>query len=212
MAAALRDSVISGKVQIKRFKDDYLSQDMRALWQTVNAAEFQQGEDTWSADYAALAVTAPATGTALSESATIGDDESIGSILQRFREAHPEPKLESPEKPDDLPLIISIGTVRLRITKATVEGRPRYHVDSEDPKPEPAVQQIVSHINNGHTLIDLNVLLSLLLSYRNFKTQKCQKCQRLLDETLQLPIFRVRSGPVSGFDTNQWKILHPNCG
>jgi hypothetical protein len=210
-AAALRGSVVSGKIQIKRFKDDYLSQDMRSLWQTVNAAEFHQGEETWSVDYAALAVTAPTNGTAVSANAETANDESVETILQAFREAHPEVNVESPETPNGLPLIISIGTVRLRITRTAVASGPRYHVESDDSEPKPPVQQIVSHINHGHTCTELNNVLSLILSYRNFKTQKCQKCQRLLDETLQLPIFRIASSPVSGLDTSQWKILHPAC-
>ena len=209
VAIQLRDAAISGSNQIKDFKKAYHSEDMRALFQTASGADFPQGHDVWTIDYtkslpaikAIPASTAPTLGITTEE-------QSVASITDKFRELHPNLKLEVTES-DQLPLHVTVGSMVFSIHSAKTQGQ--FEVAAKQGT-TPDVNQIaiLTYLNKAHPELGLPALLSLLASYNNLKSTPCRKCHKLIDPNFQLPVARQQLDPKDGAEP-QWEILHESC-
>lgn len=207
VALQLRGAATAGSNQIKDFKKTYHSDDMRSLWQTVNVADFPQGNDVWTVDYAKLH---PKLKTATSTAATAPDNttnvELVSSTIENFRTAHPELTLEASDKPGQLPVTLSVGPGTFSIDVGQLPGH--YEIKTaESTESDPTQIGILNYINKTHAGDGLHSLLSLLASYHSIKTAVCQKCGKLFDAALRLPLARERIDTKDDAEP-QWKALH----
>lgn len=208
VAFQLRSAATAGSNQIKDFKKAFHGDDMRSLWQTVNSAEFPQGQDVWTVDYASLLPNIRSSNSTSGHS--VKDEEGISSIMSTFREAHPDVGLETPDGPEKLPIELTVASISFRIEQA--ENSEKYTVKAKEAtSDDPTQTAILQYISTAHKHERLRELLSLLASYKNLMNTACQKCQKVFDQSLRLPLARERSDPKDDTDQPKWSVLHENC-
>jgi hypothetical protein len=202
---------MSGSNQIKDFKKAYQSDDIKALFQTVSTADYPQGHDVWNIDYAkslpAIRTVQP------NHPAVVGnkveEEPAPSSILEKFRELHPDLQLQAADNSDRLPLDLVAGPLSFRIQPASTDER--YKVTAkENSSPDANQMTILNYVNDRHGDLNLQDLLSLLASYANIKSTPCEKCQKIIDSSLRLPVARERLDPKHDVEP-RWKILHQGC-
>lgn len=181
---------------------------MRSLWQTVNNAEFPQGQDVWTTDYSGLLSTIQSSS---STSATsIKGDESISSIIGAFQATHPDVVLTTPDGPEQLPIVLTVAPLSFRIVHGQIPGT--YDVAAgEGASVDTTQKAILQYIEKAHRHERLGDLLSLLSSYKNVMNTSCQKCQKVFDQSLRLPLARERNVPKDGADRLEWRAVHDDC-
>lgn len=208
VALQLRGAATAGSNQIKDFKKAFHGDDMRSLWQTVNNAEFPQGQDVWTTDYAGLLLTVQPSSSANANSIT--GDESISSIIGAFQAAHPDAVLVTPEGSEQLPIVLTVAPLSFRIMNGQAPGT--YDVAAgENTSVDSTQKAILQYIEKAHKHERLGDLLSLLSSYKNVMNTSCQKCQKVFDQSLRLPLARERNSPKDDTDRLEWRALHEDC-
>lgn len=208
VALQLRGAATAGSNQIKDFKKAFHSDDMRSLWQTVNNAEFPQGQDVWTTDYAALLSTVQSSSSANAN--IVKDDESISSVIGAFQTAHPDVVLVTPDGSEQLPIVLAVAPLSFRITHGDAPGT--YDVEAgEGTSVDSTQKSILQYMAKAHKHQRLGDLLSLLSSYKNATNASCQKCQKVFDQNLRLPLARERNVPKEDAGQLEWKALHENC-
>ena len=208
VAVQLRGAATAGSNQIRDFKKAFHSDDMRSLWQTVNSAEFPQGQDVWTTDYTALLSTIGSS--ASTESTNFKADEAISSIIGAFREANPDVGLSTPDAPEQLPIVLTVASMHFRVVQGQAAGT--YKVEAQDlTNVDPTQSAILHYIDRAHKHEGLSNLLSLLASYKNVMNIACQKCQKVFDQSLRLPLARERNDSKDDAPRLNWKALHEDC-
>ncbi|ETN43509.1 uncharacterized protein HMPREF1541_02668 [Cyphellophora europaea CBS 101466] len=218
VAVQLRGAATSGSVQIKNFKRAYQSEEMRSLWQTVNNAEYPQGDDVWTMDYAQSLSKikslngADKAGDSTNADQSLSDHHSVSAIIAKFRESHPTIPINTPAAPDDLPVELTVASMAFQIVDQGLEGNHVYSVAAtEDTKPTATQLAVLRHIERSHEQENLQALMGLLASYSNIMSTPCQKCQKVFDQSLKLPIVREKKNSTTSGGDLEWSILHDSC-
>ncbi len=218
VAASLRNAAITGSKNIKTFKSDYQSEDMKTLWQKVNSSEFPQGEDVWTRDYAKLV------GALKVEQDDLVKDESgeeqgnalvksdDADVLRIFRDSHPKLAAKSLEEGRVLPIELTIdGSVFVIERAGTNKGKQLAAKLKSGASASGETKDVLKYIEREHASETLSSMLSLLSSYGNVKTTPCQKCGKVFGADLQLPLVRKRKEGSSKDGLPIWIPLHHSC-
>lgn len=210
VAFQLRAAATAGSNQIKDFKKAYHSEDMRSLFQTANTAEFPQGYDVWTVDYAKLlsAIKTAKTGSSPVAGHTTKDDP-VSTVVEKFREQHADVKLDFSNTTDQLPIDLTVGSMTFLIQAGSSERRYEI-VIKEDATTDTIRKSIVEYLNNNHSDDGLQALLTLLVSYENVKSTLCQKCHNLFDTSFRFPLARERIDSKDDIEPT-WKPIHESC-
>ncbi|KPI40979.1 uncharacterized protein AB675_10633 [Cyphellophora attinorum] len=216
-AATLRDAATSGSTQITSFKRAYHSEEMHQLWRTVNNTEFPQGEDVWPIDYAGslpdLKRAQITSGNQKSDQTSTGT-ETEGDIEAIISAAKARsPGVEITTSANTLPLIVTVSAMKFTIMATdSSDAKPRLVVSSVDDHTPSAYQNsILQFIQQQHQQASLSDLLALFASYHKLESQPCRKCGKVLDGSLQLPLFREKAEPSDDSSEVSWQAVHASC-
>ena len=138
LAAQLKEAAVNGSRDIQQFKKDYHSDQMRELFQKVNAAEIPQEQDAWSTDYVALVQKlesndGKASGQIL-DAKIAKPDETISDAdaVQSFRTQHPDVAMNVSDESVGLPIEMQLPSMKFRINKGQLDTNRKYDVTVED--------------------------------------------------------------------------------
>lgn len=134
LATYLQTAAMVGSRDVEKFKKDWHGDDVRELWQTVNANELPQGGDAWPLDYSGLLQD---TGT-LTQNAIIGKESTrefqppsgpeLVKLVGEFRARHPELNIHVSDEADPLPIDVQVGQFDFRVEKSQSAGETEYVV------------------------------------------------------------------------------------
>lgn len=138
LAAQLQKVAAQGTQELRTFKNDWHSEDMRVLRETAAAAQYPQGDDAWRSDYAILSSgvslenqNSPIerAGSPYSAETT---SEDVNSVLEAFRDRHPKIKIHDLQDSSDFGLDIHVNDIEFIVRKVetghqggyTASGKP----------------------------------------------------------------------------------------
>ncbi|KIW93144.1 uncharacterized protein Z519_05749 [Cladophialophora bantiana CBS 173.52] len=223
LAAYLQTAALAGSRDLERFKKDWHSDDVRELWQTVNASDFPQGGDAWAFDYARLLRDAAAneetsisTGKEASHDFQPQSDAEIAKTVDDFRARHPELKIHVSEEVSLLPIEIGVSRFDFRIEKKSSSGGTTYDVIDKSGAAASAVYDmstdVLQSIRESKERDRLETLLEMIHSYHDITTRPCDKCGKLFDtKKLKLPVIRQVNPSTQGEQHPQFLALHRVC-
>ncbi|KAL2433782.1 hypothetical protein ABEF95_010689 [Exophiala dermatitidis] len=219
LAAFLQGAAQTGSQDVKKFKKDWHSDEVRGLLQTVNTNELPPGADAWAVDYEALLqnsvpkeASAKTPRDALPQQHLPPTQADIGKIIGDFQAKHPGLQVKVYQEGDVLSIDINVAQLDFRVTRDSSSANHRY-VLSGHPGTVPSVlrDSIVEAIRSSNATMDLAVLLDTLPAYHDIKSRPCDKCKKLVSNTkLQLPLVRQLNGETPGKQAH-FLALHQDC-
>ena len=218
VAAKLKDAAVTGSKNIKSFKSDYQSEEMKNLWQKVNSSEFPQGEDVWTRDYTELAGgwKVEQTDVVKTETDERQGDEFMESndteAVKKFQEQNPTFPAKSSEESRTLPFELTIdGTTYVIERSGAGEAKELRVTLKSDAVANQRDKGILKHIQHEHASETIGSMLSLVSSYKDVKSTPCQKCSKVFDPDLQFALIRKRKGGSTDNTSPIWIPLHQSC-
>ncbi|KAJ9613993.1 hypothetical protein H2200_002129 [Cladophialophora chaetospira] len=236
LAIYLQTAARAGSRDVEQFKKQWHSDDVRELWQTVNANELPQGGDGWNIEYGGLLqhtdTREQATTTANEPSRDFPPPPSgseLVKLVDDFRARHPELKIHVSDQANPLPIDVQIGQLDFRVEQSSddtgyiVIGKPGTEASSL----QHDIQQSISESEHRAKLTTLLVRIlsslrgtfvctddmvqEMIASYRDIKTRPCDKCRKLFDtKAFQLPLIR-QPKPYQNDELPQFEALHRDC-
>ncbi|RMZ79636.1 hypothetical protein DV737_g3284, partial [Chaetothyriales sp. CBS 132003] len=183
VASYIRDAAATGSKSIKSFQAEYESDEIKALWQNAISVELSQGEDVWIHDYTKLDnKPIPGAGRVVQAiSASKPGPDSTGmddeAILEKFANLHPDVKALRLKEGHVLPLEVDIDSTSLLLERTgSGEGAMLGVTLKNDKTAPPEAKEVLAQISDEGKSQGLGRVLSLIASYKGFKSQPCQKC------------------------------------
>ncbi|OAL36739.1 hypothetical protein AYO20_04071 [Fonsecaea nubica] len=221
LAAYLQTAAQAGSRDVERFKKDWHSDDVRELWQTVNANDLPQGGDAWAFDYASLLRDAAAneqtsnTEKDASHAFRPPSDAETTKMVNDFRARHPDVKIHVSSEASPLPIDISVSRFDFRVEKSEAADGTTYNVIDKSGTEASGVYDlradVVESIRESKEIVRLETLLEMIYSYRDVMTRPCDKCKKLLDtKKLKLPVIR-QADPSTQDGQPPFLALHRVC-
>lgn len=91
LAAHLQSVAVDGDKDVKEFKEQWRSEQMREVWRASKESSFPQGTDVWTVEYGGLSGGA---GLGRAKIAEANVDEDAEKVFEKFKAEHPEIKIE----------------------------------------------------------------------------------------------------------------------
>lgn len=141
------------------------------------------------------------------------DAASIPSIVNTFKEAHPNFKVDLESG--------RIITITFRVPSMVLTFKITCNIDSENkasflvecPGNMPLFSAITRCIASRPKPNDISYLLDMIAAYTNTRTAKCTKCGKLLDNAALSPAARRSKKTANGDGNKQitWEPIHEGC-
>ncbi|RMZ77014.1 hypothetical protein DV738_g4558, partial [Chaetothyriales sp. CBS 135597] len=219
VASDLKAAAVTGSKSIKSFQAEYESDEMKALWQNTVSVQLAQGDDVWTHDYGNLASkpgSAPGRIDAVIATPKQSGTDSAGmddeAILESFSSLHPDVKTARVKEGHVLPLQVDTDSISFLVDRqASAEGATLHVTLLNDQSATPEAKEVLARILDEGKSQRLGRVLSLLASYKGFKSQPCSKCGRVFDSNLELAIYRKLKQAGSGDALPAWISLHQSC-
>ena len=236
LATYLHTAAQAGSRDVARFKKDWHSDDVRGLWQTVNANDLPQGGDAWAFEYGSILQDAVSTEHTSSPADNAihefqpQTETDIGAVVDDFRVRHPELKIHVSAGATRLPIDITVAGIDLRIERSKTVGATEYNVIGKPGADASNLRDsILQGIRQSKDKLGLaNILVSnatclascestdnpvqeMVSSYHDIATRPCHKCHKLFDtKTLHLPMVRYLKSPQDRHHPH-FLALHLDC-
>ncbi|RMD44528.1 hypothetical protein DV735_g535, partial [Chaetothyriales sp. CBS 134920] len=219
VASDLKAAAVTGSKSIKSFQAEYESDEMKAVWQNTISVQLGQGDDVWTHDYHDLPSklsSEPDRPDRFRATPKQSGPDSVGTdddaILESFSNLHPDVKAVRLKEGHVLPLRVDIGSIGFLVDRqVTAEGATPHVALVNDEGAAPEAREILARILDEGKSQGLGRVLSLLASYKGFRSQPCQKCGRVFDSNLELALDRKLKQAGSGDALPAWTSLHHTC-
>ncbi|RMZ86589.1 hypothetical protein DV736_g6186, partial [Chaetothyriales sp. CBS 134916] len=218
-ALDIKDAAVTGSRRIKSFHAEYESDEMKALWQTAISVELSQGDDVWIHNYTELAHKPTPGADRMDQVITASkqpgpnsagtDDEAI---LEKFSNLHPGVKAVRLEEGHVLPLEVDVDGISFLVERTGSDEGATFGVTlKKDKSAPPEAKEVLARISDEGKSQGLGRVLSIMASYKGFKSKPCQKCGKVFDANLQLAIYRRLKEAGSADAMPVWISLHHSC-
>jgi len=166
LASYLQTTARQGSREVQKFTQDWHSDEMRELWQTVNGVDLPQGGDAWTVDYLHL-IKSLQDGEQRQNALDLKEkqyraavDENAAEVARNFKEKHPELKLHISDETKGLSIELEVAGMHLCVAHDTSSSVSSYHVSGKPDMPESSLlKDVLQTVGNRESKASLTELL-----------------------------------------------------